>query len=105
MAASKGVVLCSANSTNAATTPVYWPGGFACLMISATVFPTTCFLQVQNNDGTWINMAPATVTSSPTTISANSGYGYNLPAGQVRMNLTGGTCTALTAVLSSVAFD
>jgi len=106
MAASKGIILCTANSTLAATTPVTWQGGFAALVITATTYPTTCFLQVLGIDGqTWINLAPATVTATPTTISANSAFGYNLPAGQFRLNLSGGSVSNMNAALAAVTFD
>ena len=105
MAASKGIILCQNVSTVANQPAQYWPGGFASLMISATTFPSSCFLQVQSIDGTWINLAPATVTSTPATISANSAYGYNIPAGQVRIGMSGGSVAALSAALAAVTFD
>lgn len=106
MAAAKGVILCANVSSVAASTPVFWPGGFAALIIIAGTFPTVCFLQTLAADAaTWVNLAPATQTSTPTTIGANSGFAYNLPAGMYRINMSGGSVAGLYANLVSVAFD
>lgn len=106
MAVSRAVVLCANNSVLAATNSVLWEGGFANLTIIASTYPTTCFLQTLGQDGaTWINLAPASVSTAPATIAANGSYGYNLSPGRYRMNLSGGAVSAMYATLVTVTYE
>ena len=95
----QGIILASNNSGAAATPGVFWPGGYAALVVSATAYPSTCALQYLAQDSTtWINIV--------TGIAADVvGTAYALPAGLYRMNLAGGTVAALYANIVSVVYS
>lgn len=92
-----GVILAANISVNAATTPVAWRGGRTAIVIQASAYPTTCQLQLQGPNGGWINI-------NGTTYSADQTAAYDLPAGQYRLNMTGGTATAVYANLVGVPY-
>lgn len=77
------------------TTPVAIVGGKYALVLEAAAYGTTINLQTQGANGTWINI-------NATTYSANQVTIYDLPAGQYRMHITGGTTTDLYANLVRV---
>lgn len=92
-------VILAAN-VNAATDQAagYLPVGGKCvLVIEATTYPTTVELQVQAPSSKWVKI-------NTSNISADGGYPYDVPAGQVRMHLTGGTSTALYATLIKIPY-
>lgn len=74
-----------------------WVGGRSALIVTASAYPTTLDLQLEHRDGTWI-----TINSS--TINADGVYNYDLPAGNYRMALTGGTATDVYATLSRIVY-
>lgn len=79
------------------TSPVSIDGGRYVLVLEAAAYGTTINLQVKGPNGTFINM-------NATTYSANQVTAYDLPAGQVRMHITGGTTTDLYATLCRVPY-
>ena len=87
------------NATGAAAlAAVTVVGGRYSLALSATTFPSTCALQVLGPDGsTWISL-------NASAYSANQVTAYDIPSGQVRMNLSGGTAAALYACLTRVPY-
>lgn len=93
MASSKGIIL-AANVSAGPTVPVAWPGGKAALVTNATAYGTTVQLQVQGPNAAWIALG--------TTIAADAVTAFDLPAGQYRMNISGGTTTALYANLVGI---
>lgn len=69
------------------------------IIISATVYPATCKLQVLGpDDATYIDI-------NATAYSANQVTAYDLPSGQYRLNLAGGTVAALYAKLVSIPYS
>lgn len=93
----KGSVAASNVGTVANQIGFTWSGGRAALIIHATTFPTSCFLQLQGLDGTWVSV-------NGTTFSANQVTNFDLPAGQYRISMSGGTVAALYAALVSVPY-
>lgn len=95
--ATRAVDLVLNTSTGSPTTATEWMGGRTCLVTLASSYPTTCQLQLLGKDNaTWINIG--------SNITANGSVSQDLPAGTYRMNLTGGTTTALYATLVSVPY-
>jgi hypothetical protein len=93
-----GVALAKNISSVAAQPQVSWKGGRCALCIFATTFPSTCQLQMLGKDSaTWL-----TVNSS--TYSANQVISYDLPAGQYRLNLSGGSVSGLYADLVAIPY-
>ena len=98
MAATRSVTLAKNAVATADQNAVTWVGGRCVLVLIATAFPTTCKLQMLGQDGqTWVDI-------NGTTYSANQVTPYDLPAGQYRMHLSGGTTTGLYADLVSVPY-
>lgn len=75
----------------------YYAGGRSALVVQATSYPTTLNFQMKGPDGN-----PITLNSS--TINADGVTSYDLPAGEYRMELTGGTATDVYAVISRVTY-
>jgi len=94
----KGVSLASNVAAVADQPAVAWSGGRAALVIEATTYPTTVGLQMQSVSGKWVAV-------STTNITADGVYAFDVPAGQVRLHLTGGTASALYANLVSVPYN
>lgn len=98
MAASKGAVLCANISVVADQAAITWGGGRTALVLLAATYPTTANLQVLGPDSlTWISL-------NGTTYSANQVTAYDLPAGQYRMHLTGGSVSGMYASLVSIPY-
>ena len=87
------------NATGAAAIAgVTIKGGRYVLVLNATTFPSTCALQVLARDqSTWISM-------NGSAYSANQVTAYDLPAGQVRMSMAGGSAAALYACLVQIGY-
>lgn len=96
--ASRAVVLCENVDAAVDSTPVAWQGGRSVIVIEAAAYGTTVKLQCQGPNGAWIDI-------NGTTYSANQVTAYDLPAGQYRMHITGGTTTDLYARLVSVPYN
>lgn len=95
--AQKSIPLCSNISVVADQPAVTYYGGRGLLFIEATGYPSTCQLQTQGPSGKWINVG--------SNISADGVIPLDLAAGQYRMHLLGGACSALYAVLVSDAYQ
>lgn len=90
-------ILCANVDAAVDTSPVAIIGGRYVLVLEAGAYGTTVKLQVQGPNGSWIDM-------NATTYSANQITAYDLPSGQVRMHITGGTTTDLYANLCRVPY-
>lgn len=86
-----------AKNVTATTTAVTWKGGRTALVLSATAYGTTVQLQTQASNGTWVSV-------NATTYSADQVTPYDLPEGQYRINISGGTTTALYADLVAIPY-
>lgn len=95
--AQKAVILCDNISSTAAQAAVAFGGGRGLLIVEATTYPSTCQLQIQSRSGKWVNFG--------SNISADIAMPLDLPQGQYRINLSGGTTSALYVVLASVAYQ
>jgi hypothetical protein len=85
----EGIVLATNVNSSADQSAVGWQGGRGALVITASAYGTTVSFQLLGPDGaTWI-------TLNGSTIGTNSATAYDVPAGQVRLHITGGTTTAL----------
>ena len=94
----RGIALAKNISVVAAQPQVTWQGGRSILSIFATTFPSTCQLQYLGKDSsTWI-----AVNSS--SFSANQLISYDLPAGQYRINMSGGSVSGLYADLVTIPY-
>jgi len=92
-----GVALCVNVNVVANQPPISWVGGRTTLVICATTYPAACNLQLQMQNGNWINITASSVSQDSSTV-------YDLPAGQYRMAMAGGTAAGLYASLVSVAY-
>lgn len=95
-----GTTLCVniSSATPADQPPITWVGGRTSLVIVAQTYPSTCNLQLRGQDGTsWMNV-------NDSSIGANSFDTYDLPAGEYRMNLAGGTVDGLYASLVAIPY-
>jgi hypothetical protein len=92
------VVLASNLATTAPTVAAELnTGGRHNLTTTATTYPgTTCQLQVQHIDGTWVNLG--------SNITANGVTAFDLSAGQYRLNISGTASAALYATLVRVPY-
>jgi len=87
----EGIILAANVNSSANQTQVGWQGGRGALVIVASAYGTTVNFQLLGPDNaTWI-------TLNGSTISGNSSVAYDVPAGQVRLSISGGTTTALYA--------
>lgn len=94
----RAIPLCANISVVADQPKVTWQGGRSILSIFAATFPSTCQLQMLGKDSsTWI-----AVNSS--SFSANQVISYDLPAGQYRIHMTGGSVSGLYADLVTVPY-
>lgn len=92
-----GIALCSGVNTVANQPQVGWVGGRTALVVCATTYPAACNLQMQLQNGNWMNVTAASLSQDGYTV-------YDLPAGQFRMAMAGGTVAGLFASLVSVAY-
>lgn len=98
MAAAKGIVLAANVNASVDQAPMTWSGGRAALVLIAAAYGTTVTLQCLGPDNaTWIGI-------NGTTFSANQVTPFDLPAGQYRLHITGGTTTGLYANLVSTPY-
>lgn len=97
MGATRGVVLCSNISSVADQPYVTWYGGRAAVVVDATTAPTTMDLQLQGPNGSAIKM-------NSSTLAANTCTMIDLPAGQYRVHMTGGSASAVYVSLVSVPY-
>jgi hypothetical protein len=88
-------VLCSNVSSVADTTPLAWVGGVTVITADGSAFPTTCQVQMQGLNGSWISAGSNITAASVST-------GLNLPAGLYRVHMTGGTATNVSIALVRV---
>ncbi len=94
----RAIPLCKNISSVADQPQVTWQGGRTALCIFAATFPSTCQLQYLGKDSsTWL-----AVNSS--TFSANQIVSYDLPAGQYRLHMTGGSVSGLYADLVTIPY-
>lgn len=98
MAATRAVVLCANISVVADQPWVTWYGGRAAVVVDATTVPTTLDLQLQGPNASAIKI------NTSATLAANTCTMFDLPAGQYRMHMTGGTAAAVFATLVSVPY-
>jgi hypothetical protein len=92
-----GIALCANVNVVANQLPLGWVGGRTALVICATTYPSACNLQMQVQNGNWVNVNAATL--------AQDGFtSYDLPSGQYRIAMAGGTVAGLYASLVSVAY-
>lgn len=75
----------------------YYEGGRSVLVVQATSYPTTLNFQLKGPDGN-------PITLNAETINADSVTSYDLPAGEYRMELDGGTATDVYAVIARVMY-
>lgn len=95
--ATRGITLATNISSVADQPAQTWFGGRAVLVIEATTYPTTVGLQAQSLSGKWVPVNTSNIT-------ADGVYAFDVPAGQVRLHLTGGTASAIYAALVSVPY-
>jgi len=69
---------------------VRWEGGRTALMVSYTTKPTTLTLDIRGKDGDAVSIS---------TISAQGLTSVDLPTGQYRMGMSGGSASAIYADL------
>ena len=86
-----------ASNVSATTSGVLLKGGRCVLAISASSYGTTVQLQMLHIDGTWVSL-------NQTTFSQNQVTPFDLPSGQYRIYINGGTTTALYATLSNIPY-
>lgn len=72
-------------------------GGRYALIMEATTYPTTVTLQTQSVSGKWVPVNSSNITADGVTA-------YDIPAGQVRLFLSGGSASALYATLVKVPY-
>lgn len=89
-------ILCANVDAAVDTTPVQIVGGRYVLALVAAAYGTTVKLQVMGPNSTWININATTYSADQIT------SGMDLPSGQVRMTISGGTTTDLYATLCRV---
>jgi hypothetical protein len=96
------LILVSDTSTVADTAAVYLSqSGRYALVISATTYPTTVQLQVLDQNAA----TPKWVPLNSSNITADGSTGYDCPAGQYRMHLTGGSASHLNAQLVPISYN
>ena len=83
-------LLVNANATGSAQD---WDGGRAVFMVEGTISGATLQLQYQSPQGTWLAVSGASATA------AGASAAVEVPPGQVRCLVTGGTPSALYAWL------
>ena len=94
MAASAGIKLLENKDNLTEEAGQRYAGGPSALVASADSYSTTCQLQLEHIDGVWISLGA--------NITANGLQELNLPPGNYRMILTGGTATNLYVTLTRV---
>lgn len=94
MRSSRIDLLSNASATGSA---IIWPGGRGMFTAAGTFGGTTVKLQFLGPDGsTWID------AGTYTTLTASGGGIFDLPQGQVRANITGGTPSGIYAIAVTV---
>lgn len=73
-----------------------YQGGRGVIISEATTYPTTCQVQTQSISGKWIPIGA--------NIAADGTQAVDLPAGQYRVLMNGGTASAVYITLVSVAY-
>jgi len=96
MAAKKAIELLNNISATGAGSWQRYQGGVSVLVVFGTTFPTTATLEYKGKDG-----STAIVINTPT---ANSVVELNLPQGEYRFNLVGGSPAAFYADLSAIDY-
>jgi hypothetical protein len=91
-----GLVLASNVSAAAPTAPLAWVGGRSALVINATTYPTACQLQMLGPSGAWINVG--------SNITGDGATSFDSPAGDYRLNLSGGSVAGLYASLFTIPY-
>lgn len=91
-----GVVLASNVSATGAQAWQTFKGGPASLTVNAIAYPATLNLEVMSGTN------PVIVNSN--VIAADGVWSYALPAGQYRVNLSGGSPSGVYANLQSIPF-
>lgn len=87
-------LLSNASATGSAA---IWPGGRGTFLVAGTFGGTTVTLQVLGPDGsTWL------AVGTYTTMAAAGGGNFDLPQGQIRANVSGGTPSGLYALVATV---
>jgi hypothetical protein len=66
-----------------------WLGGYGAVYAEGTFGGATLTLQVQSPNGTWLNVGP------DTTFTGNGLGGFFVPAGAIRIAVSGGSPSAL----------
>ncbi|VVE74120.1 hypothetical protein PCA31118_04684 [Pandoraea captiosa] len=84
------------NNGNATGQSVDWPGGNGACFAEGTFGGATLTLQILSPNGTWMTLG------NQTTFTANGVAGFTAPAGQVRMQITGGTPSAVYAYVVGI---
>jgi hypothetical protein len=78
------------------------PGGEYHFMAEGTISGATATLQMQSPNGTWSTVSIFAGSAVSATVLPFSQAGISLPAGNVRIALTGGTPSAIYAYLVGV---
>lgn len=94
-------VLASNVSSVANQTGMEFIGGKAVVVVEATTYPTSLSLQTQGPSGKWVNCNSLAGTSA---ITADGIVVYDLPRGQYRAAMSGGTVAALYMVLTRIPY-
>lgn len=89
--------LLSNGSATGAATPI--KGGTYIVQFSGTISGATISLQVQDLAGAWADVEVFTANAIRYTTLPKAQTGVNLPAGNVRVALTGGTPSGINAYL------
>jgi hypothetical protein len=92
-----GVSLAANISVVADQPAVYFPGGRGVIATDGTTWPTTCQVQLQLRNGSWVSIG-----SNLTAAGISSELA--LPAGQYRVHMTGGTAAAVYVDLARVPY-
>ena len=94
----EGHVLATNASGAADGAQVTLHGGRYVLTIVAGTFPSTCALQILASDNaTWVSI-------NGSAFAANALNAYDLPAGQCRLHMSGGTVAAVYATLVRIGY-
>ena len=88
-----------ASNLSASGAAVAIPGGEYAFMVEGTVGGSTISLQLQSPNGTWCDVSIFAGTIVKTLTLPFNQTGIDLPAGNVRMAVTGGAPSALYAYL------
>lgn len=90
-----GVILAKNVSATGNGTSVPFPGGRSVLVVMGTLATTSKLQMLGPDESTWLDVA---------TISASGPTSYDLPPGNYRFNLSGGSPSGVYAYLNKISY-